>query len=75
MPCSIRALRTTRWSPENLAYDFTRGMPPTPVIVFLAKDALRGLTQGVLGTLIKSTTSNQDLLDTIRSVLKQPAVA
>ena len=51
------------------------GMPPTPVIVFSAKDAPRGLTRNVLSTLVKSTTNNQDLLDTIRSALKHPAVA
>ncbi len=51
------------------------GMPPTPVVIFSAKDVPRGLTLNVLGTLLKSTTSNQNLLDTVRLALKHPAAA
>jgi DNA-binding response OmpR family regulator len=48
----------------------------TPVIVFLAKDVSRATVESVRAALVKSRTSNELLLDTIRSVIKsdQPAV-
>ena len=43
--------------------------PPIPTVMFSAQDIDQSLAQQVSAALVKSTTSNDDLLDTIRSIL------
>ena len=44
-------------------------LPATPVIVFSAKEESRSLVQGVAAVLVKSRTSNEDLMAAIRSAI------
>ena len=46
--------------------------PPIPTVMFSAQDVDETLAQRVSAALVKSTTSNEDLVDTIRSLLSRP---
>ena len=46
------------------------GQPMTPVIVFSAKDVSHETAESIQAALVKSQTSNEELLKTIRSVIK-----
>ena len=46
-----------------------RHSPPIPTVMFSARDVDESLAQQVSAALVKSTTSNEDLIDTIRSLL------
>ena len=45
------------------------GFPATPVIVFSAKEQSEVLAHDIENVLVKSQTSNEDLLDAIHSVI------
>jgi len=46
------------------------GHPSTPVIIFSAKDVSREITKSIKSVLVKSQTTNEMLLDTIRSTIE-----
>ncbi|NQU57190.1 MAG: response regulator, partial [Rhodospirillales bacterium] len=46
------------------------GQPSTPVIIFSAKDVSRETADTISAALVKSQTSNEDLLNTISSTIK-----
>lgn len=46
-----------------------QGETPTPVIVFSAKDVSQEITQSIEAVLLKSRTTNEDLLEAIRSAM------
>ena len=46
--------------------------PPIPTVMFSAQDVDETIAQRVSAALVKSTTSNKDLVDTIRSLLSRP---
>jgi CheY-like chemotaxis protein len=43
--------------------------PPIPTVMFSAEDVDKSIAQKVCAALVKSTTSNEDLINTIRSLL------
>jgi CheY-like chemotaxis protein len=53
------------------------GRLPVPVVVFSAHELSRGMAQAIEATLVKSETSNAEILRTIESVLNlpQPGIA
>ncbi len=46
------------------------GAPPTPVIIFSASEVSRDVAKTISAALIKSQTSNEDLLSTIRATIE-----
>ncbi|HEY6929865.1 MAG TPA: response regulator, partial [Thermoanaerobaculia bacterium] len=48
------------------------GRPPVPVVVFSAHELSYGVAQAIEATLVKSETSNEEILHTIESLLNLP---
>ncbi|MEO6696753.1 MAG: response regulator, partial [Gammaproteobacteria bacterium] len=51
------------------------GIPAPPVIIFSTGDAPAELPRNIFGVLVKSRTTNETLLETIRAALRQAVVA
>jgi CheY-like chemotaxis protein len=48
------------------------GKPPVPVVVFSAHELSHGMAQAIEAALVKSRTSNEEILQTIESLVRLP---
>ena len=58
-------------SGSSLLLDIASRVPPLPVVVFSAQDEMEEISTAVMAHFVKSKTRNEDLVNTIESILNQ----